>query len=87
MALLDAVVRLLPGVMGNAMSAASESFAEGLLEYPQYTRPQVFEGRPIPDALISGDHARIARWRRTEAERLTRERRPDLMKPKPRQGN
>jgi tRNA (guanine37-N1)-methyltransferase len=87
MALLDAVVRLLPGVMGNAESAASESFAGGLLEYPQYTRPQAFEGRSIPEVLISGDHAGIARWRRTEAERITRERRPDLVKPKPHQGN
>jgi tRNA (guanine37-N1)-methyltransferase len=84
MALLDAVVRLLPGVMGNAESAASESFAHGLLEYPHYTRPQVFEGRPIPDVLTSGDHGRIAEWRRAEAERITRERRPDLVKPKAR---
>ena len=83
-ALLDAVVRLLPGVMGNAESAASESFAEGLLEYPHYTRPQVFEGRPIPDVLTSGDHGRIAEWRRAEAERITRQRRPDLLKPKAR---
>jgi len=84
MALLDAVVRLLPGVMGNAESAASETFAQGLLEYPHYTRPQVFEGRPIPDVLTSGDHGRIAEWRRAEAERITRERRPDLVKPKAR---
>jgi tRNA (guanine37-N1)-methyltransferase len=81
MALLDAVVRLLPGVMGNAESGASESFAEGLLEYPHYTRPQVFEGRAIPEVLTSGDHGRIAAWRRAEAERLTRERRPDLARP------
>ena len=78
MALLDACVRLLPGVMGKAESGADESFSDGLLEYPQYTRPQTFEGRPIPDVLLSGDHAKIAAWRRTEAERLTRERRPDL---------
>jgi tRNA (guanine37-N1)-methyltransferase len=78
MVLLDACVRLLPGVMGAPLSAADESFAEGLLEYPQYTRPQSWEGRPIPEVLISGDHARIAAWRRAEAERLTRERRPDL---------
>ena len=78
MALLDAVVRLLPGVMGNATSATSESFADGLLEYPQYTRPPVFEGQPIPDVLTSGNHARIAEWRRAEALRITRERRPDL---------
>lgn len=79
LALLDAAVRLLPGVMGNAGSAESESFAGGLLEYPHYTRPQVFEGLPIPEVLTSGDHARIARWRRAEAERITRERRPDLL--------
>lgn len=78
MALLDACVRLLPGVMGAPGSAAEESFAQGLLEYPHYTRPQVFEGRPIPEVLVSGDHAKIAGWRRAEAERLTRERRPDL---------
>jgi tRNA (guanine37-N1)-methyltransferase len=79
MVVLDAVVRLLPGVMGNADSAASESFTGGLLEYPQYTRPTVFEGMAIPEVLLSGDHARIAAWRRAEAERITRERRPDLM--------
>jgi tRNA (guanine37-N1)-methyltransferase len=78
MALIDACVRLLPGVMGAAASGAEESFAGGLLEYPQYTRPQVWEGRPIPEVLLSGDHAKIAAWRRTEAERLTKERRPDL---------
>jgi len=80
LALLDACVRLLPGVMGKEASAAEESFAQGLLEYPQYTRPQVFEGRPIPEVLTSGDHAKVAAWRRAEAERLTRERRPDLWK-------
>jgi tRNA (guanine37-N1)-methyltransferase len=78
MALIDACVRLLPGVMGKEASATEESFAAGLLEYPQYTRPQMFEGRSIPDVLTSGDHAKVAAWRRTEAERLTRERRPDL---------
>jgi tRNA (guanine37-N1)-methyltransferase len=78
LALIDACVRLLPGVMGEAASAAEESFADGLLEYPQYTRPAVFEGQPIPDVLTSGDHARVRAWRRAEAERLTRERRPDL---------
>jgi tRNA (guanine37-N1)-methyltransferase len=78
MALIDACVRLLPGVMGKEASGAEESFAEGLLEYPQYTRPQLWEGRPIPEVLLSGDHARVAAWRRGEAERLTRERRPDL---------
>jgi tRNA (guanine37-N1)-methyltransferase len=78
MALIDACVRLLPGVMGTAASGAEESFADGLLEYPHYTRPQLWEGRPIPEILLSGDHAKIAAWRRAEAERLTRERRPDL---------
>ena len=78
MALIYACVRLLPGVMGAPHSAADESFTGGLLEYPQYTRPQLWEGRPIPEVLISGDHAKIAAWRRAEAERLTRERRPDL---------
>jgi len=78
MALIDACVRLLPGVMGATHSAAEESFAGGLLEYPQYTRPQLWEGRPIPEVLLSGDHAKIAAWRRAEAERLTSNRRPDL---------
>ena len=78
MALIDACVRLLPGVMGTAASGAEESFTDGLLEYPHYTRPQVWEGRPIPEILTSGDHAKIAAWRRAEAERLTKERRPDL---------
>ena len=78
MALLDACVRLLPGVMGKEASAAEESFADGLLEYPQYTRPAGVRGPPIPEVLTSGDHAKVAAWRRAEAERLTRERRPDL---------
>jgi tRNA (guanine37-N1)-methyltransferase len=78
MVLMDACVRLLPGVMGAEASGAEESFADGLLEYPQYTRPQVWEGRSIPDVLLSGDHGKVAAWRRAEAERLTRERRPDL---------
>src|SRR3954467_7177820 len=78
MALIDACVRLLPGVMGKLSSGADESFSDGLLEYPQYTRPQEFEGQPIPDVLCSGDHARVAAWRRAEAEALTRARRPDL---------
>jgi tRNA (guanine37-N1)-methyltransferase len=78
MALVDACVRLLPGVMGAEASGAEESFAESLLEYPHYTRPQLWEGRPIPEILLSGDHGKIAAWRRAEAERLTRERRPDL---------
>jgi tRNA (guanine37-N1)-methyltransferase len=78
LALLDACVRLLPGVMGKEASATEESFADGLLEYPQYTRPPVFEGEPIPDILTSGDHAKVKAWRLLEAERLTAERRPDL---------
>jgi tRNA (guanine37-N1)-methyltransferase len=79
MVLLDAVVRLLPGVMGNARSAENESFSHDLLEHPHYTRPQLFEGMPIPEVLTSGDHARIAAWQRAESERLTRQRRPDLL--------
>lgn len=78
MALLDACVRLLPGVMGAEASGTEESFAGGLLEYPHYTRPQSFEDRPIPPVLLSGDHAKIAAWRREKAEELTRTRRPDL---------
>ncbi|HUC50744.1 MAG TPA: tRNA (guanosine(37)-N1)-methyltransferase TrmD [Xanthobacteraceae bacterium] len=78
MAVIDACVRLLPGVMGAQTSSTEESFTDGLLEYPHYTRPQVWEGRPIPDILTCGDHAKVAAWRRGEAERLTRERRPDL---------
>ena len=83
MALLDACVRLLPGVMGAVGSAAEESFEHGLLEYPHYTRPAEWEGRAIPDVLVSGHHGRIAEWRRAEAERLTRERRPDLWGKRP----
>jgi tRNA (guanine37-N1)-methyltransferase len=78
MALIDACVRLLPGVMGKEASGAEESFTTGLLEYPQFTRPQLFEGRPIPEVLTSGDHGRVAAWRLEQAEKLTRERRPDL---------
>jgi tRNA (guanine37-N1)-methyltransferase len=78
LALIDACVRLLPGVMGKLASGSEESFADSLLEYPQYTRPQLFEGRPIPEVLLSGDHARVAAWRLAEAEALTRARRPDL---------
>ncbi|MGO9943168.1 MAG: tRNA (guanosine(37)-N1)-methyltransferase TrmD [Rhodoblastus sp.] len=78
--LLDACVRLLPGVMGKHESGDDESFEGGLLEYPHYTRPREWEGRPIPDMLLSGDHAKIARWRREQAEALTKERRPDLWK-------
>jgi len=77
-ALIDACVRLLPGVMGEAQSLAEESFAEGLLEYPHYTRPAVWAGRAVPEVLLSGHHEKIRAWRRAEAERLTRERRPDL---------
>jgi tRNA (guanine37-N1)-methyltransferase len=78
MVLIDACVRLLPGVMGKEGSLAEESFADGLLEYPQYTRPQVWEDRAIPDVLVSGDHGKVAAWRRKEAERLTQARRADL---------
>jgi tRNA (guanine37-N1)-methyltransferase len=78
LALLDACIRLLPGVMGKEASGAEESFAQGLLEYPQFTRPAVWEGRAIPEVLTCGDHAKVAAWRQSEAERLTRERRPDL---------
>ena len=78
LAVIDACVRLLPGVMGKAESGAQESFEGGLLEYPQYTRPREWEGRSIPEALLSGDHGRIADWRHEEACRITAERRPDL---------
>jgi tRNA (guanine37-N1)-methyltransferase len=78
MVLLDACVRLLPGVMGAAESVLEESFSQGLLEYPHYTRPALWKGRAVPQVLISGNHAEIAAWRRREAERITRERRPDL---------
>ncbi len=77
--MFDACVRLLPGVIGSSASLAEESFCNGLLEYPQYTRPREWEGRTLPDVLLSGDHKRIAEWRRAESERLTRERRPDLL--------
>jgi tRNA (guanine37-N1)-methyltransferase len=77
-ALIDACVRLLPGVMGESASAAEESFSDGLLEYPQYTRPALWAGRAVPEVLASGHHEKIRAWRRAEAERLTRERRPDL---------
>jgi tRNA (guanine37-N1)-methyltransferase len=78
LAILDACIRLLPGVMGAPSSGSEESFEEGLLEYPQYTRPQEWEGRTIPEVLRSGDHAKIAAWRRRQAENDTRSRRPDL---------
>lgn len=79
MILLDAIVRILPGVMGNALSGVHESFEGGLLEHPHYTRPQVFEGAEIPAVLTSGNHGAIEKWRRAEAEKLTVERRPDLL--------
>ena len=78
MVLLEAVVRLIPGVLGGADSHADESFENGLLEYPQYTRPQTFEGQDIPAVLTSGDHGKIARWRAERSLELTRSRRPDL---------
>jgi len=78
MAVMDAAVRLLPGVLGNAASVEEESFSSGLLEAPHYTRPQVWEGRAIPEVLLSGHHARVAEWRRSQAEAVTQERRPDL---------
>ena len=79
MVLLEAVVRLLPGVLGAAESHADESFEHGLLEYPQYTRPQSFEGRDIPAVLVSGDHGKVDKWRQEQSLALTRERRPDLL--------
>jgi len=77
-AMIDATVRLLPGVLGNAESAMEESFSSGLLEHPQFTKPAEWQGYPIPDVLLSGNHAKIAEWRRAMAEKITRERRPDL---------
>lgn len=79
MVLLEATVRLIPGVLGSADSHADESFENGLLEYPHYTRPQNFEGAEIPEVLTSGDHGKVEKWRRAEAEKLTRQRRPDLL--------
>lgn len=79
MTLIDACVRLLPGVVGDAASLAEESFAAGLLEYPHYTRPQVWEGRAVPDILLSGHHARISQWRQEQARAITKSRRPDLV--------
>ena len=77
-ALIDATVRLIPRVLGNQASVEEESFSSGLLEHPQYTKPAVWNGRAIPEVLLSGHHANIADWRRDQAERLTKERRPDL---------
>src|ERR1700749_2957373 len=85
MVLIDACVRLLPGVMGKQESGADESFSDGLLEYPQYTRPQSFEGQPLPEILLSGDHAKVAPCGGAEAEALTRARRPDLWAARPNQ--
>ena len=78
LALLDGCVRLLPGVVGNAQSIAEDSFAEGLLEYPHYTRPQLWDGRAVPDVLMSGHHEKVRAWRLAQAEDITRRRRPDL---------
>ncbi|QBR71114.1 tRNA (guanosine(37)-N1)-methyltransferase TrmD [Beijerinckiaceae bacterium] len=82
MVVCDACVRLLPGVMGKEASGTDESFEAGLLEYPHFTRPREWEGREIPEVLLSGDHAKIKAWREAEALRITRERRPDLLKRK-----
>jgi tRNA (guanine37-N1)-methyltransferase len=82
LALLDAVVRLLPGVMGKAASGAEESFEDGLLEHPHYTKPNIWEGAEIPQILLSGDHQAMARWKRQKREELTKARRPDLWKAK-----
>ena len=78
LALIEAAVRLLPGVLGDEASPQVESFSAGLLEYPQFTRPQSFEGRSVPDVLTNGNHKEISKWRQAEAQRLTRERRPEL---------
>jgi tRNA (guanine37-N1)-methyltransferase len=78
MALIEASVRLIPGVLGDEASQRDESFADGLLEYPQYTRPQIVEERSIPDVLTQGNHKEIAKWRRAQSEALTKARRPDL---------
>ena len=76
--MLDSIIRLLPGVLGNETSAEEESFENGLLEYPQYTKPQIWEEKTVPDVLLSGDHAKIKDWRLTQSEAITRDRRPDL---------
>ena len=80
MVIVDAVVRLLPGALGDEGSARDDSFSAGLLEYPQYTRPEVFRGMKVPEILLSGDHAKIAQWRRDQSLERTRQRRPDLLK-------
>jgi tRNA (guanine37-N1)-methyltransferase len=79
MVIIDAVVRLLPGAVGDQDSIKNDSFSEGLLEYPQYTRPEVFRDMKVPDILLSGDHAKIQRWRRTQALERTKKWRPDLL--------
>ena len=76
----DALLRFVPGVLGSGTSALTDSFSDGMLEYPQYTRPAVFEGIPVPEVLLSGHHANIEKWRREKALELTAERRPDLLK-------
>ncbi len=81
MVLMDAIVRLLPGALGDEASPVDESFSAGLLEYPQYTRPREFRGMSVPEILISGDHAKIAAWRREQSQERTRDRRPDLLGP------
>jgi tRNA (guanine37-N1)-methyltransferase len=81
MALIEAVVRLIPGTLGDETSPTEESFASGLLEYPQFTRPQSFEGREVPEVLTNGNHKEIAKWRRAQSEALTKARRPDLLAP------
>jgi len=80
MVVIDAVVRLLPGVLGDDDSSRDESFSQGQLEYPQYTRPAEFRGMKVPDILVSGHHAEIEKWRREQAKQRTKERRPDLLK-------
>ena len=80
MVVVDAVSRYIPGVLGKLESTADESFSDGLLEYPQYTRPQNFMGHEVPEVLVSGDHQKIAEWRKREAEKITKQRRPDIMK-------
>ena len=84
MVLLDSVIRLLPGVIGDAESLTHESFEQGLLEYPHYTKPREWQGRPTPDVLLSGDHKKIAQWRQQQSEAITAARRPDLLREKTR---
>ena len=79
MVLIEAIARLLPGVLGNDESAAQESFTSGILDYPHYTRPECFENMKVPEVLLSGDHKKIKRWRQQQALKVTKERRPDLL--------